>query len=131
MDLSQVTLAQMRYAVEIEQSGSFRQAASAAHVSQSGLSMQIQKLEDLLGTVLFDRSKKPVLLTPAGAAALAQMRTILRETERLGQIVVDGGEPGGRYRLRGVPALSPPLIPLLPRPLPRAYPRRHLPGAEL
>ncbi len=131
MDLSQVTLTQMRYAVEIEQSGSFRQAASAAHVSQSGLSMQIQKLEDLLGTVLFDRSKKPVLLTPAGAAALAQMRTILRETERLGQIVVDGGEPGGRYRLGVIPTLSPTVIPLFLGPFSRAYPRVELVVEEL
>ncbi|HSU38289.1 MAG TPA: LysR substrate-binding domain-containing protein [Polyangiaceae bacterium] len=131
MDLSQVTLTQMRYAVEIEQSGSFRLAASAAHVSQSGLSMQIQKLEDLLGTVLFDRSKKPVLLTPAGAAALAQMRTILRETERLGQIVVDGGEPGGRYRLGVIPTLSPTVIPLFLGPFSRAYPRVELVVEEL
>jgi LysR family hydrogen peroxide-inducible transcriptional activator len=131
MDLSQVTLTQLRYAVEIEQSGSFRQAASAAHVSQSGLSMQIQKLEDLLGLVLFDRSKKPVLLTPAGAAALAQMRTNLRETERLGQIVVDGGEPGGRYRLGVIPTLSPTVIPLFLGPFSRAYPRVELVVEEL
>jgi LysR family hydrogen peroxide-inducible transcriptional activator len=131
MDLSQVTLTQMRYAVEIEQTGSFRLAATAAHVSQSGLSMQIQKLEDLLGTVLFDRSKKPVLLTAAGAAAVAQMRVILRETERLGQIVADGGEPGGRYRLGVIPTLSPTVIPLFLGPFTRAYPHVELVVEEL
>ena len=131
MDLSQVTLTQLRYAVEIEQSGSFRLAASAAHVSQSGLSMQIQKLEDLLGTVLFDRSKKPVLLTAAGTVALAQMRTILRETERLGQLVMDGGEPAGRYRLGVIPTLSPTVIPLFLGPFTRAYPRVELVVEEL
>ena len=131
MDLSQVTLTQMRYAVEIEQTGSSRLAAGASHVSQSGLSMQIQKLEDLLGTVLFDRSKKPVLLTPTGAAALAQMRAILRETERLGQIVADGGEPGGRYRLGVIPTLSPSVIPLFLGPFTRAFPRVELVVEEL
>ena len=79
MDLSQVTLTQMRYAVEIEKSGSFRLAASNCHVSQSGLSMQIQKLEELLGIVLFDRSKKPILVTEEGERALGQMRAVLRE----------------------------------------------------
>jgi len=64
-----VTLQQMRYAVAIEETGSFRQAAGACHVSQSGLSMQLLKLEALLGQVLFDRSKKPVLVTRAGSAA--------------------------------------------------------------
>lgn len=131
MDLSQVTLTQMRYAVQIEQTGSFRLAASASHVSQSGLSMQLQKLEDLLGTVLFDRSKKPVLLTATGASALAQMRVILRETERLGQIVADGGEPGGRYRLGVIPTLSPTVIPLFLGPFTRAYPRVELVVEEL
>jgi LysR family transcriptional regulator, hydrogen peroxide-inducible genes activator len=39
MDLTQVTLTQMRYAVAIEQTRSFRAAAERSHVSQSGLSM--------------------------------------------------------------------------------------------
>jgi LysR family hydrogen peroxide-inducible transcriptional activator len=130
-DLSQVTLAQMRYAVAIEDAGSFRQAASACHVSQSGLSMQIQKLEELLGQVLFDRSKKPVLVTPAGANALAQMRAVLRETERLGQIVEGGDVPAGRYRLGVIPTLSPTVIPLFLGPFTRAYPRVELVVEEL
>ena len=131
MDLSQVTLAQMRYAVEIERSGSFRRAAEASHVSQSGLSMQVQKLEDMLGVILFDRGKKPVLVTSAGVAALAQMRAILRETERLGQIVEEGGEPAGRYRLGVIPTLSPTVIPLFLGPFARAYPRVQLVIEEL
>ena len=131
MDLSQVTLTQMRYAVEIERTGSFRLAAGASRVSQSGLSMQVQKLEDMLGAVLFDRSKKPVLVTPAGVAALAQMRAILRETERLGQIVEEGGEPSGRYRLGVIPTLSPTVIPLFLGPFTRAYPRVQLVMEEL
>jgi len=131
MDLSQVTLTQMRYAVEIERTGSFRQAADASRVSQSGLSMQVQKLEEMLGAVLFDRSKKPVLVTPAGVTALAQMRAILRETERLGQIVEEGGAPAGRYRLGVIPTLSPTVIPLFLGPFTRAHPRVQLVIEEL
>ena len=131
MDLSQVTLTQMRYAVAIEETGSFRLAASACHVSQSGLSMQLQKLEELLGQVLFDRSKKPVLITPGGAPALAQMRAILRETERLGQIVADRENPEGRYRLGVIPTLSPTVIPLFMGPFIRAFPHVELVVEEL
>lgn len=131
MDLSQVTLTQMRYAVAIEETGSFRQAANVCHVSQSGLSMQLQKLEELLGQVLFDRSKKPVLVTPGGAAALVQMRAILRETERLGQIVANGDNPAGRYRLGVIPTLSPTVIPLFMGPFIRAYPHVELVVEEL
>ena len=131
MDLPQVTLTQMRYALAIEDTGSFRQAASACHVSQSGLSMQTRKLEDLLGETLFDRSKKPVLVTPAGAAALAQMRAILRETERLGQIVAGGDELAGRYRLGVIPTLSPTVIPLFLGTFTRGHPRVELVVEEL
>jgi LysR family hydrogen peroxide-inducible transcriptional activator len=131
VDLSQVTLSQMRYAVAIEETGNFRLAAGACHVSQSGLSMQVQKLEDLLGQVLFDRSKKPVLVTPAGGPALAQMRAVLRETERLGQIVADGNAPAGRYRLGVIPTMSPTVIPLFLGPFSRAYPRVELIVEEL
>lgn len=131
MDLSQVTLAQMRYAVAIDETGSFRQAAAASNVSQSGLSMQVQKLEELLGQVLFDRSKKPVLVTSAGVSALAQMRSILRETERLGQIVAEADAPAGRYRLGVIPTLSPTVIPLFLGPFTRAYPHVDLVLEEL
>jgi LysR family transcriptional regulator, hydrogen peroxide-inducible genes activator len=131
MDLSQVTLTQMRYAVEIEKSGSFRLAASNCHVSQSGLSMQLHKLEELLGLVLFDRSKKPVLVTSSGATALTQMRAILRETERLGQIVADGERPAGRYRLGVIPTLSPTVLPLFLGPFTREYPSVELVVEEL
>lgn len=112
MDLGQVTLTQMRYAVAIEDSGSFRLAASQCHVTQSGLSMQVQKLEALLGAVLFDRGRKPVLVTDEGRLALAQMRAVLRETERLGQVVAEEAEPAGRYRLGVIPTLSPSVLPL-------------------
>jgi len=131
MDLEQVTLTQMRYAVAIEETGNFRLAAEACHVSQSGLSMQIQKLEDLLGVVLFDRSKKPVLVTPAGGPALEQMRSVLRETQRLGQIVVEEDEPAGRFRLGVIPTLSSTVMPLFLGRFSRAHPKVELVVEEL
>ncbi len=131
MDLSQVTLTQMRYAVAVAETLNFRHAADAVHVSQSGLSMQIQKLEELLNVVLFDRSKKPVLVTPAAEPVLAQMRLILRETEKLAQLALEEQEPSGRYRLGVIPTLSSSTIPLLLRPFLELYPRVELVIEEL
>ncbi|HMJ12724.1 MAG TPA: hydrogen peroxide-inducible genes activator [Polyangiaceae bacterium] len=131
MDLTQVTLAQMRYAVAIAEAESFRVAAERCHVSQSGLSMQLQKLEDLLGSVLFDRSKKPVMLTPEGAAAVDQMRTILRETERLGQILAEEAEPSGRFRLGVIPTLASTVLPLFLKRFVDTYPAVELLIEEL
>lgn len=126
MDLEQVTLTQLRYAAAVEQTRSFRAAAERCHVSQSGLSMQVQKLEELLGIVLFDRSKKPVLVTEEGARAIAQMREILRETERLGQVVAGDDAPAGRYRLGIIPTLAPTVLPLFLDPFVKAHPRVEL-----
>lgn len=131
MDLSQVTLTQMRYAVAVEEMRSFRLAAETCHVSQAGLSMQLQKLEDLLGVRLFDRVKKPLLVTPQGVAALAQIRAVLRETERLGQVVSEGDEPAGLFRLGVIPTLSPTVLPLFLGRLLKAYPRIELIVEEL
>lgn len=131
MDLSQVTLAQLRYAVAVADNGSFRLAAQTVHVSQPGLSMQIQKLEEHLGVCLFDRSKKPVLATEEGKAALAQMRQVLRETERLGQVVQSHEEPSGRYRLGVIPTLSATVLPLFLAEFVEQFPQVELSIEEL
>jgi LysR family transcriptional regulator, hydrogen peroxide-inducible genes activator len=131
MDLAQVTLTQMRYAVAVEETRSFRAAADRSHVSQSGLSMQIHKLEELLEIRLFDRSKKPVLVTPEGEPALAQMRAVLRETERLGSIIAEHDELAGPYRLGVIPTLASSVLPLFLREFVDRYPRLDLTIEEL
>lgn len=131
MDLGQVTLTQMRYAVAVQASGNFRMAAEASHVTQSGLSMQIQRLEELLEVTLFDRSRKPVLVTEEGHRALGQMREVLRETERLGQIVAEDDEPAGLFRLGVIPTLSPTVLPLFLGAFIARYPRVELVIEEL
>ncbi len=131
MDLAQVTLTQLRYAVAVEDAGNFRLAAAACHVSQSGLSMQLAKLEELLEVVLFDRSKKPVLVTEEGKVALRQMRTVLREVERLAQVVAEESEPSGRYRLGVIPSMASTLLPLFLGGFSRKYPRVELSIEEL
>lgn len=131
MDLSQVTLTQMRYAVAIADSGSFRAAAERSYVSQSGLSMQVQRLEELLDCVLFDRSRKPVMETTDGSVAIAQMRVILREVERLGQLVAEEREPSGRFRLGVIPTMSSSVLPRFLRDFMDANPRVELSIEEL
>lgn len=131
MDIEQVTLTQLRYAVAIGETGSFRLAAERCHISQSGLSMQVKRLEELLGVVLFDRGKKPVLVTAAGERALSQMRSVLRETQRLGQVVTDDTEPSGRFRLGVIPTLAPTVLPLFLRRFVESYPRVELVIEEL
>jgi DNA-binding transcriptional LysR family regulator len=52
----------------------FTQAADAAHMTQSGVSQHISKLEEQIGRPLFKRLGKGVVLTPAGEALLRYIR---------------------------------------------------------
>lgn len=56
---------------------SFSRAALGLHISQSAVSQQIAALELELGGSLFDRSRRRVRLTPAGAALLARVDGLL------------------------------------------------------
>lgn len=67
---------QVRCVLAVAAMGSFSAAAEELYLSQSSLSKQIIALEQELGCVLFDRSRRKVALTPAGAAFLRHARTI-------------------------------------------------------
>ncbi|MBF8184337.1 LysR family transcriptional regulator [Nonomuraea sp. K274] len=59
--------------------GSFSAAAEAVHRSQPRVSTHVAALEREAGVSLFDRSKRPVELTEAGAVLAEHARTILRQ----------------------------------------------------
>ncbi len=60
----------------------FGRAARRLHLSQPPLSVQIRKLEDSLGARLFERSRRHVALTEAGAFLLGRARHLVAEAER-------------------------------------------------
>lgn len=68
---------QLRYALAVADTGSFTAAAAALHVSQSGVSAQVGRLEHELGVRLFDRSGRRVTVTAAGADLLDRMRAAI------------------------------------------------------
>lgn len=61
---------QVQYFLSIVETGSFSAAADEHFISQSSLSKKIIALEEELGTLLFDRSKRKVFLTEAGEVFL-------------------------------------------------------------
>ncbi|WP_435135180.1 LysR family transcriptional regulator [Actinacidiphila sp. bgisy144] len=70
-------LRQLEYFVAVAEERNFTRAAERVHISQSGVSAQIRRLEQELGAELFDRSARVVALTVAGKAALAHARAAL------------------------------------------------------
>lgn len=88
-------LRQLEYFVAVAEERNFTRAAQRVHISQSGVSAQIRRLERELGAELFDRSARSAELTVAGEAALAHARNTLAAAASVGQAV---GEITGLLR---------------------------------
>ncbi|QDK78766.1 LysR family transcriptional regulator [Spirosoma sp. KCTC 42546] len=107
-----MTLSQLDYIVAVDTYRHFATAAEACHVTQPTLSMQIQKLEDELGILVFDRSKQPVVPTETGQAILAQARDVLRAAQRIPELVSESKDDfRGDFRIGIIPTLAPYLLP--------------------
>jgi LysR family hydrogen peroxide-inducible transcriptional activator len=127
IDLTAVSLTELRYAVATADERHFGRAARSCSVTQPTLSAQIQKLEKTLGVKLFERSSKSVHLTPIGEEIVAQARLVLDATEKILDLVQSRREPlSGPLRLGVIPTLSPYLLPWLVSPLRKAYPKLQL-----
>jgi LysR family cyn operon transcriptional activator len=74
-------LRHLRYFLAVANTRSFTRAAERLHVTQPTLSHQIKQLEQMVGTVLFDRSTKEVELTAAGRLFKPYCERILKEIE--------------------------------------------------
>ncbi len=74
-------LRQLAHFVAVADAGSFSVAAERAFIAQPALSMSIKKLETSLGTPLFERLPRGVVLTPAGDALLPEARRSLAAAE--------------------------------------------------
>ena len=82
-----MTITQLTYVIAIAEHKNFTKAAEKCFVTQPTLSTQIQKLEDELDILIFDRSKKPIELTEVGLKIVNQARNIVNESERIQDIV--------------------------------------------
>jgi DNA-binding transcriptional LysR family regulator len=101
-----VELRQLAYLVAVAREESFTRAAQRLHVAQPGISQQIRRLEAELGEQLFDRSTKPVRLTPAGQAFLPHAREALHATEAgRAALMRLQGVVSGRLRLGTIPGI--------------------------
>ena len=107
-----ISLKQMRYAIAVARLGHFGKAAEASAVSQPALSQQILALEALCGTLLFDRLKTGVRLTPFGREFVTLAHEAIRSAEALETFVAShGGQPKNPVRFGLIPTVAPYLLP--------------------
>lgn len=81
-----MTLNELRYIVAVAQERNFGRAATRCFVSQPALSVAIQKLEEELGVLLFERGKSEVTVTTQGLRIVEQAQRVLEEAKRIKEL---------------------------------------------
>jgi LysR family hydrogen peroxide-inducible transcriptional activator len=124
-------LHQLRYFCAIADTGSFSRAARQTFVSQPALSQQIAKLEDELGTRLFDRLGRSVTLTEIGKSFLPRVRAVLRDLESARNDVVEKKTSiTGLVSVGVIPTIAPYFLPSILATFSRKWPLVHITVVE-
>ncbi len=127
-----MTITQLQYVLAVAEYRNFTLAAEKCFVTQPTLSMQIQKVEEELGILIFDRSKKPIQLTDIGQKIVSQAKNIVNESDRIKDIVdQQKGFIGGEFRLGIIPTVMPTLLPMFLNNFIKKYPKVKLLIEEL
>ncbi|SMO32373.1 hydrogen peroxide-inducible genes activator [Gracilimonas mengyeensis] len=122
-----MTLTQLSYIVAVDKHRHFATAAKKIYITQPTLSMQIQKLEDELGVLIFDRSKSPVVPTAIGEEIITQAKQILSGAKHIEDMVsVQGETLKGSFRIGIIPTIAPYLVPLFLKPFVDKHPEVEL-----
>jgi LysR family hydrogen peroxide-inducible transcriptional activator len=118
-----ISLKQLHYALAIEKTLHFKKAAEACNVSQSALSTAINELEKQLGTTIFERNNKQVLVTNNGQLILNKAKKVKLELDELLQISQNNKLPFASPMTIGViPTIGPYLLPKVLPEVRKRYP---------
>lgn len=113
----------LRTFIAIVENRGFAHAANALNYSQPTVSAHISGLEEDLGVELFFRDRRPVELTPPGAALLPHARVILNQLEAARGDVLDFlGAKRGTVRLGTYPSATAGYMPRLLQQFRSVYP---------
>ncbi len=119
-----LTLRQLEYAVAVAETLGFHRAAARCRVSQPTLSAQVAQLEGALGVRLFERDRRRVLVTAAGAQLVERARRVLLEAEDLAAAAARARDPlAGELRVGVIPTIAPYLLPEVTPLLGERYPK--------
>lgn len=94
-------LNQFRFLIAVDKFGSISKAAQELYISQSTISLSLINLEEELGYVLLNRSKRGVTLTAEGKEVLKRALIIQEAIESLRDITADEETLFGDVRIAG------------------------------
>lgn len=97
--------------IAIADRGSFAEAGNAIGLSLSAVSMQMRALEEELGTTIFDRSRRPPVLTDSGLALTHRARDLIAHWESM-SAALKRDAAGGLLKLGSVHTCVSGVLPL-------------------
>lgn len=122
-----MTITQLEYLLAVANYGNFSIAAEKCFVTQPSLSIQIKNLEEELGLILLDRSRKPVIPTESGNRILDMARETIASVARIKECAEEcKGSVSGTLRLGFIPTISPYVVDRLVPQILKKYPDIHL-----
>lgn len=127
-----MTLIQLEYILALDKYRHFVTAAEKCFVTQPTLSMQIQKLEDELDVLIFDRSVQPVQPTEIGKEIIKQAKKVIELSLSIPDLVTQvKGEIRGELKIGVIPTIAPYLVPLFITQTLETYPELQIQIEEL
>lgn len=127
-----MTIQQLEYVLAVDKFRHFGHAAESCFVTQPTLSAQIQKLENELGVILFDRSKMPVIPTEIGVQIITQAKKVVSESKGIFELVAQlKGDISGLIKIGIIPTLAPYLLHRFIRSFLEKYPQVKVQVEEL
>lgn len=109
-----MTLQQLEYIVALDKYRHFVKAAESCHVTQSTLSMMIQKLEQELEINIFDRKMQPIAPTEIGRSLIDQAKVILYNAKQFKELALsEKQQESGKVTLGIIPTVAPYILPKL------------------
>jgi LysR family transcriptional regulator, hydrogen peroxide-inducible genes activator len=127
-----MTLQQLQYVVALDTFRNFVKAAEHSHVTQPTLTMQVKKLEEEIGTIIFNRNKIPLEPTRLGEKFVEKARKVLFEAHQLKELVkTEREEISGNYKLGVIPTIAPYLLPLFLKSFVEKFPGAHFTLEEM
>ncbi len=127
-----MTLQQLEYVVALDTYRHFVTAAEKCFVTQPTITIQVKKLEEEIGFLIFDKSKSPFKPTDLGELFIRKSKVILGEVSELKNLVsfeLDNLE--GEFRVGVIPTISSYLIPLISGSFAEKYPNTILKIEEM
>lgn len=109
-----MTLQQLEYIIALDKHRHFVKAAESCHVTQSTLSMMIQKLEQELEINIFDRKSQPIQPTEIGQQLIDQAKVILYNARQFKELALtEKQQESGKVTLGIIPTVAPYVLPRL------------------